>query len=222
MSGNEQPQTRAADASEERVGQSDGIEDLQLGHHAKEMGHHPIFGDMPASFDAAAALFDAADPIPVDFMIGCWHGWELPTQHPLDGILDASGWWGKEFIDADVVNPLLYGGDNGSRLWACHPARIPLKTLLKLPRPLRTSRVLAVYMSACRPVLQTQRPTARLRTVTYRGQPTAAMVYDHLPIIDAFRRIADDVVIGAMDYRHCQKPYFFALQRVGLHRPVGA
>ena len=36
-------------------------------------------------------------------MIGTWHGAEVPTGHPMDGLLEASGWWGKQFIDAETV-----------------------------------------------------------------------------------------------------------------------
>lgn len=39
------------------------------------------------------------------------------------------------------------------------------------------------------------------------------MVYDQIPVIDVFRRIADDIAIGAIDLRHCTNPYFFARQR---------
>jgi hypothetical protein len=38
-------------------------------------------------------------------------------------------------------------------------------------------------------------------------------VYDHLPIIDVFRRVDDDTVLGLMDYRNFPEPYFFVLVR---------
>ena len=55
-------------------------------------------------------------------MIGTWHGAEMPTDHPLDGMLAASGWWGKQFVDAETVHPLLFPTADGSALWALNPA----------------------------------------------------------------------------------------------------
>ncbi|WP_324273741.1 DUF4334 domain-containing protein [Blastococcus brunescens] len=42
---------------------------------------------------------------------------------------------------------------------------------------------------------------------------TAAMVYDALPVIDVFRRVGPDVVVGAMDMRGLPAPFFFLLER---------
>ena len=48
-------------------------------------------------------------------MIGTWHGAEMPTGHPLDGLLAASGWWGKQFVDGETVleytKPQIGGGN---------------------------------------------------------------------------------------------------------------
>ncbi|WP_253272641.1 DUF4334 domain-containing protein [Arsenicicoccus sp. oral taxon 190] len=42
---------------------------------------------------------------------------------------------------------------------------------------------------------------------------TATLVYDHQPILDAFRRVGPDVVMGAMDLRGMATPYLFELTR---------
>lgn len=46
---------------------------------------------------------------------------------------------------------------------------------------------------------------------------TAGMVYDNFPIIDPFRYVSEDVVMGAMDTK-LQQPgdgtYFFYLNRI--------
>jgi hypothetical protein len=87
------------------------------------MGEHPDFGEgglvtdadvippidhllptVPTTTDEALAMFDGAEPIEPDFMIGTWRGAELPTGHPLDGLLAASGWWGKQFVDPETVH----------------------------------------------------------------------------------------------------------------------
>lgn len=54
---------------------------------------------------------------------------------------------------------------------------------------------------------------ARLRTVAYRGAPTATMIYDEQPMADHFRRIDDDTVIGAMEAEGRGRPGYFYLTR---------
>ena len=39
------------------------------------------------------------------------------------------------------------------------------------------------------------------------------MIYDQLPINDVFRRLGDETVLGAMDFRGSRRPYFFVLRR---------
>jgi hypothetical protein len=63
-----------------------------------------------------------------------------------------------------------------------------------------------------KPAVRTKRHRARLRAVEHRGVVTAAMVYDHLPIIDVFRRVDDRTLLGAMDLRGAA-PYFFILEK---------
>lgn len=50
----------------------------------------------------------------------------------------------------------------------------------------------------------------------YRDVATASMVYDTLPIIDYFRRVSEDVVLGAMDSRDFNVfgTYYFYLTRI--------
>src|SRR5918994_7397246 len=77
--------------------------------------------DAPTTTVDALAIFDAAPAVEPDFMVGTWHGAELPTGHPLDGLLADSGWWGKQFVDTDTVHPLLFPKDGGNALWALNP-----------------------------------------------------------------------------------------------------
>ncbi|MFD4433536.1 GXWXG domain-containing protein, partial [Nocardia sp. NPDC058497] len=58
--------------------------------------------------DAALALFDSLPPVQATELTGRWHGRELATGHPLDGLLAASGWYGKQFDGLDSVHPLLF------------------------------------------------------------------------------------------------------------------
>lgn len=167
----------------------------------------------PTTTADALALFDSTSAVTPEFMIGTWRGVELPTDHPLDGFLAASGWWGKQFVDAETVHPLLFPTADGAGLWTLNPAlafgglgvgaRIPQVKKARFARPI----------AALRPVLQTRAPKARLRTTRYRGVDTATMIYDQLPINDVFHELSSDAVLGAMDLRGSSRPYFFVLRR---------
>jgi len=39
------------------------------------------------------------------------------------------------------------------------------------------------------------------------------VIYDHWPVIDVFRRVDDHTLLGVMDQRNGDQPYFFVLQR---------
>ena len=159
--------------------------------------------------DQAADLFDSLAPVTIDEILGRWHGSEVPTGHPLDGLLDVSGWYGKEFIDADTVHPLLFGtpGD----LYAVNPKLMPLGALNRLGD--RFPRKLPPGGRSAFRAARTRKPRARLRVVEFRGTSSTAMVYDDLPIIDHFRRLGPDALLGAMDLRGSDRPYFFLLER---------
>ena len=168
---------------------------------------------VPTTTAEALAIFDAAEAVEPEFMLGTWHGAELPTGHPMDGLLAASGWWGKQFVDAETVHPLLFPTGDGTSLWALNPLLAFGGLGVSTKIPLLRNRSMTGPVAALRPLLQTRAPKARLRTTRYRGVDTATMVYDQLPINDVFRRLSDDAVIGAMDLRNSRKPYFFVLQR---------
>lgn len=56
----------------------------------------------------------------------------------------------------------------------------------------------------------------QLRKVEFRGVVTASMVYDKIPIIDSFRYVDEDTVIGAMDNKEnpaAEGTYYFYLTR---------
>ncbi|WP_232797097.1 DUF4334 domain-containing protein [Blastococcus atacamensis] len=160
--------------------------------------------------DQAFALFDAFRPVSVTEMIGRWRGSGLPTGSPLDGLLESYGWYGKEFLDAETVHPLLFSTRSGPR--PVDPALIPVSVLRGRPG-LAHSRAVRAAFTAVRPLLITARPRARLREIEHRGVVTAAMVYDALPIIDVFRRVSARTVLGLMDLRGLPDPFFFVLHR---------
>ena len=159
----------------------------------------------------ALAFFDSLPTIGPAEMLGRWRGSGLHTGSRLDGLLEAYGWYGKEFHGPESVHPLLFRGRDG-RPRPVDPALIPLGLILDHAGLARSWPVRTAF-GRLRPLLHTNRPKARLRAVQHRGVTTAAMVYDALPIIDVFRRVGPDVVLGAMDMRGLPAPFFFLLER---------
>nr|MDT0665383.1 DUF4334 domain-containing protein [Micromonospora sp. DSM 115978] len=56
--------------------------------------------------------------------------------------------------------------------------------------------------------------SARLREVGFRGTVSAAMIYDDHAVIDYFRKVADDVVLGVMDPKGHPVDFYFHLTRL--------
>ena len=160
--------------------------------------------------EAGLAFFDSLAAVRPDDMTGQWGGAELPSGHPLDGLLAGYGWYGKRFTDRERVDPLLFMDSGAVR--AVNPARLPLGLALALPRIARTSAAQGLFRLLL-PALATDRPGARLRSMEHRGVITAAMIYDAQPIIDHFRRVDEDRLLGLMDLRLTPAPFFFLLTR---------
>jgi GXWXG protein/Domain of unknown function (DUF4334) len=167
-----------------------------------------------AAAEEVLTFFDALPPVAPEQLVGRWRGSGLPTGSPLDGLLEAYGWWGKQVVDAETVHPLLFAGRDGVPR-PVTPRPVPLTVLHRWPA-LPHAGVVRRLGRAVRPVLTTSRPAARMRVVTHRGVVTAALLYDALPIVDVFRRVDDDVVLGLMDMRGLDAPFFFVLDRAPL------
>lgn len=161
-----------------------------------------------ATADEALALFDGLEVVRLEAMLGRWRGSGFPTGHPLDGLLEACRWYGKEFVDPEHVHPLLFS-DSAGRAFKVDPRRIPLGLAARMPR----HKAMGWLLSTLRPLLETHRAKARLRMMEYRGKVSATVVYDDLPILDAFRQVDADTLLGAMDWKGEARPFFFALSR---------
>jgi hypothetical protein len=159
----------------------------------------------------ALALFDTLPTVRAEDILGHWTGREIGTGHPLDGHLVASGWHGKHFDGLESVHPLIFRGADGG-FFAGDPIRMPLGLVSKVD-PKKVDKLRRKLRGLHEPALKTKKYRARLRNVEYRGAVSAAMVYDQLPIIDVFRRVDDDTLLGAMDQRGAANPYFFVLTR---------
>lgn len=158
----------------------------------------------------ALDVFDSLDPVDVAFMLGAWRGQGLATGHPLDGALEAFHWHGKRFDSAEDVFPLVFSTSSG-HLVAVNPALLPLSQLSN-PRAPRGERVGRLFQRLL-PLFTTGNSSARLRMVDYRGRISATMIYDAWPVMDTFRRIDDQTVMGLMDLKGMAQPFFFLLRR---------
>ncbi|MEP1522340.1 DUF4334 domain-containing protein [Ascidiaceihabitans sp.] len=162
------------------------------------------------SSEEALTYFDSLEPVDVPMMIGTWHGQGIDTDHPMDGLLEASRWIGKRFDGPDAVYPLVHKGLFG-RDFFVNPALLPLGLVTHLPLRDPFIKVLFPLLS---PFLSTGKPKARLRMTEFRGKVSATMQYDARPINDVFRKIDARNVLGLMDHKGAKTPFFFKLTKV--------
>ena len=163
-----------------------------------------------ASTNEALDLFDNLETIDIEFMLGRWQGSGFNTAHPMDGLLETVGWYGKEFIDADNVHPLLFS--DGKEIFNVDPNPVVTDLGLRLPMPKNDN--FQPFYGAMSKLLATEESKARMRMMEYRDRLSATMIYDYLPIHDVFRKVDDNTVLGLMDWKGMPQPFFFILNRV--------
>ena len=161
------------------------------------------------STQEALRYFDSLDIVPVEMMIGHWRGEGIDTDHPMDGLLEASSWHGKVFESTESVYPLVHRGLLGRKFYV-NPALLPMNLAAALPF---RNFLIPLFFPVLQFFLRTSRSGARLRMTEYRGRSSATMQYDAKPINDVFRKIDDNSVLGLMDRKGEEKPYFFKLTR---------
>ena len=161
---------------------------------------------------SALAYFDTLPPVTVEGLLGRWAGEGVDTGHPMDGVLERFGWYGKRFDGPDDVHPLVFRTSKGLR--SVNPALMPVGLLAARPRTAFLPGAGAVFR-ALLPLLTTSKAAARLRMTEYRGVVTATMCYDAHPIHDVFRRVDERTVLGVMDQRGLPQPFVFLLRREG-------
>ncbi|MBM4056292.1 MAG: DUF4334 domain-containing protein [Planctomycetes bacterium] len=164
-----------------------------------------------ATTEEAMKLFDQLDVVGLDCMIGRWCGSGFHTNHPLDGLLEAFNWYGKEFIDAENVHPLLFV-DNKGNVFSVNPRLVPINLIIRFP-VLPGNAIMKRLFLSMKWMLKTDKPGARIRMMEYRGKVSAAMIYDNLPIVDIFRKVDDGTLLGVMDLKGMKQPFFFVLKR---------
>ena len=159
--------------------------------------------------DEALKLFDDLGTVDVDFMMGRWKGKGFHTNHPMDGLLETIGWYGKEFVSADCVHPLLFSDGNNIFKVDSNPIAMNLGLSITIPK----NDALKPFYSSMSKILKTEKSKARVRMMEYRGKISATMIYDYLPINDIFRKVDENIVLGLMDFKGMEKPFFFVLNR---------
>lgn len=161
----------------------------------------------------AYALFDSLAPVPLEFMLGSWRGEDFPTQHKLDGFLEAYHWYGKSFESTEHVHPLVFSRASGAHCRVNPIFMIPTLWLIDrgyLPK----NRIVTRLFQALLPLMSTRRSRARLRLTNFRGKESATMIYDGLAINDVFRMVDADTVLGVMDRKNDSQDFFFVLRRL--------
>jgi hypothetical protein len=159
-----------------------------------------------ATTKEALEAYDSLDLATMEFMLGRWKGFEIETDHQMDGLLVPSGWYGKLFVDSEEVHPLLFYANNKTELYSVNPRLIPMQ--MKFPK----LDSLGTLMRLAKPFLQTRKSTARLRMIEYRKRVSACMCYDEKAILDHFAKIDGNRVMGVMDLKGSE-PYIFILER---------
>lgn len=160
--------------------------------------------------EEALKFFDELETVDLDFMIGRWRGTGLHTSHPIDGLLEAFNWYGKEFIAPDQVHPLLFL-DNNNQIFKVAPHPTLMDLVVRFP--FRPNPALKPLLTTINLMFKTEQSQARLRMMEYRHKISATMIYDYLPIHDVFRKVDENTMLGLMDFKPIQQPFFFVLNR---------
>lgn len=172
-------------------------------------------GTGPITMPAAEAmvLFDSLAPCPIETLRGRWAGREVFSGGRLDGALANVSWYGKQFDGVHAVHPLMVGDVKG-RPFALNPSAVPMRMISHpIPAPRWVPRLAPRAVTLLKPILRARGYGADLTTTTFRGVETAAMAYRDKPVVDVFRLVDEDTVLGLMDYPGVTEPCFFALQR---------
>ncbi|ODV89284.1 hypothetical protein CANCADRAFT_3912 [Tortispora caseinolytica NRRL Y-17796] len=142
------------------------------------------------------------EPMELHELRGGWKGSTLYTDHPLDNKMASFGWHGMFFKNNEVVYPSIWNANDGSKFIAD-----PLKVITAVQ-----SSTAPDIMGSPQSYLTTS-DSARIRMVVSYDHPTATLIYNNLPIYDSFKRIDDDRIVGLVDMKGVDKPYFFMMTR---------
>lgn len=159
----------------------------------------------------ALTYFSHLVPISPPELIGLWRGRSLATGHPLDGMLEALGWYGKRFHPDKRADALLFS-TGSRRLVPIDPKYAPLQLALRFYGLARRQWCRNLFGYAMKG-MWARGPVASIRVAEFAGEQSACMVYDSQPVIDHFRRIGPDHLMGAMVIEGREDLFFFVLER---------
>ena len=170
-----------------------------------------ILEERKATPEEAYQLFQSLETITTDFMHGRWKGSDIETGHRFDGLFEASGWYGKMYLNDEEVHPLVFYSEDKKELWSVNPKMMPFS--LNLPKDDLVGTILRLGRFA----METKESKARIRNTEFKGRVTATMLYDEVPINDMFVKIDKNSVLGIMDFKgepdRLENPFFFILER---------
>lgn len=148
--------------------------------------------------DELFTFYDSLPEILPNEMLGHWKGGSWKVGTPLDGLLELGQWYGKIFHTINHVDAVVHKFRFFSVVGF-------LGTLLYFPWKIWTEQQ-KYRMPATK---------ACLREIHYRGKTSSSMVYYYLPIIDHFRKIDQNTIVGIMDMKGKAKyEFFFYLQKI--------
>lgn len=140
-----------------------------------------------------------------------WRGRGIPT-----GIRSTVCWKtsdGSVSVSGRICANALLFRMGRRRLIAIDPARIPVRLALRFQNIGSTGAARHLFSCLMRG-LRAKGPVASLTTMPLYGVVSAAMIYDDQPIVDYFRRIDEQRIMGAMTVSGDDRIYFFELERV--------
>jgi hypothetical protein len=119
-------------------------------------GVNPVSAQQTALKD-----FQFLSPLEPREIVGLWRGRGIPTGHPLDGVLENLGWFGKRF-NADMRADALLFWSGKRRLIALDPGIAPLRLALRFHK-VGGMRIARNLFSRLQRGLRAKGPVAELR-----------------------------------------------------------
>ena len=154
-----------------------------------------ILEERKATPEEAYEVFQSLETISTEFMHGRWKGSDIETGHRFDGLFEASGWYGKMYLNDEEVHPLVFYSEDKKELWSVNPRMMPFS--MNLPKDDLVGTILRLGRFA----METKESKARIRNTEFKGRVTATMLYDEVPINDMFVKIDENSVLGIMDFK---------------------
>lgn len=168
-----------------------------------------LYSNRTFGTDELYAYFDSLQPFDMANLRGKWEGVDLDTNHHLNLLLTYCDWYGKDFIDEQNVDGLIFREKlTSDRCFRVDPKLFPIGTRF-FPNHYIT-RVVFTFISK---FIQTQKSTAKLEMIEYRGKRSASVVYNDIKMVDYYRKIDSRTILGVIESKAYKDPFFYVLQK---------